>query len=126
MPRKLWVETSPAGDWLIALYYSMLNTTRWQRQHGADFVFYDPHPGFVDGSAEEHYYNILCDTAQHSMHIVAERGQRNICQVTARRTCSVSPRQSLYALSVSKPASGRGLRVRRVPRLEESCPESWP
>ncbi len=76
-------EVSPAGEWLMALYYSMLNTTRWQRQNGADFVFYDPHPGFTDGSVEKAYYKLLCDDFQHAMHIVVERGQRNICQVTA-------------------------------------------
>lgn len=79
--RKLPNEHSPAGDWLISAYYSMLNTSRWQRTKGADFVFYDPHPGFTDGSVEKNYYTLICDTFQHAMHIVVERGQRNICQV---------------------------------------------
>lgn len=85
--RKMPEEVSPAGDWLMALYYSMLNTTRWQRQGGADFVFYDPHPGFTDGSAEAPYYKLLCDDFQHAMHIAVERGQRNICQVPACCAC---------------------------------------
>jgi hypothetical protein len=82
--RKMPKEASQAGDWLIALYGSMLNTSRWQRSNGADFVFYDPHPGFTDGSAEQLYYKLLCDDFQHAMHIVVERGQRNICQVACR------------------------------------------
>ncbi len=55
---------------------------RWQRSNGADFVFYDPHPGFTDGTAEKEYYRLICDTFQHAMHIVVERGQRNICKVS--------------------------------------------
>ncbi|BDA44690.1 hypothetical protein COCOBI_06-1680 [Coccomyxa sp. Obi] len=78
--RKMPKEESEAGNWLIAGYHAMLNTSRWQRSKGADFVFYDPHPGFTDGSAEKHYYMLICDTFQHAMHIVVERGQRNICQ----------------------------------------------
>ena len=81
--RKMPEEVSPAGDWLMALYSSMLNASRWQRKRGADFVFYDPHPGFADGSAEEPYHKLLCDDFQHAMHIVVERGQRNVCQVIA-------------------------------------------
>lgn len=79
--RKLPNEDSPAGNWLIAGYHAMLNTSRWQRSKGADFVFYDPHPGFTDGTVEKDYYMLICDTFQHAMHIVVERGQRNICQV---------------------------------------------
>ena len=75
----------------MALYYSMLNTTRWQRHNGADFVFYDPHPGFADGSAEQPYHELLCNDFQHAMHIVVERGQRNVCQVTACYACSSHP-----------------------------------
>lgn len=80
--RKMPQEQSLAGDWLMALYGSMLNTMRWQKNKGADFVFYDPHPGFTDGSVERAYYDMLCDDFQHAMHMVVERGQRNICKVT--------------------------------------------
>lgn len=80
--RKMPEEASPAGDWLMALYGSMLSSSRWQRNQGADFVFYDPHPGFTDGSVEAAYYKMLCDDFQHAMHIVVERGQRNICKVS--------------------------------------------
>ncbi|CAK0784428.1 hypothetical protein CVIRNUC_007632 [Coccomyxa viridis] len=78
--RKMPEEASPAGDWLMALYGSMLSSSRWQQNQGADFVFYDPHPGFTDGSVEAAYYKMLCDDFQHAMHIVVERGQRNICK----------------------------------------------
>ena len=81
--RKMPDEASPAGDWLMALYGSMLSSSRWQRNRGADFVFYDPHPGFTDGTVEAAYYKLLCDDFQHAMQIVVERGQRNICKVTA-------------------------------------------
>jgi hypothetical protein len=70
----------------------MMNTSRWQRNGGADFVFYDPHPGFTDGSAEREYYRLICDTFQHAMHIVVERGQRNICQVRCAALCCAAYR----------------------------------
>ncbi len=54
-------------------YYAMLNTTRWQRSKGRDFVFYDPHPGFVDGNVEANYHLFMCDTLQFAMHILVER-----------------------------------------------------
>lgn len=63
-------------------YYAMLNTTRWQRSRGRDFVFYDPHPGFVDGNVEANYHEFICDTLQFAMHIVVERTQRMVCQVS--------------------------------------------
>ena len=67
----------------------MLNSSRWQRSNGADFVFYDPHPGFTDGSAEKPYYSLVCDTFRHAMHIVVERGQRNICPVSTSLPASM-------------------------------------
>ena len=53
---------------------------RWKRSEGADFVFYDPHPGFATGRAEMPVIDMICNTFRHSMHIIAERSQRNVCQ----------------------------------------------
>ena len=53
---------------------------RWKRHDGADFVFYDPHPGFTTGRAEMPVLDMWCNTFRHAMHIVAERSQRNVCQ----------------------------------------------
>ena len=53
---------------------------RWKRSEGADFVLYDPHPGFATGRAEMPIIDMMCNTFRHSMHIVAERSQRNVCQ----------------------------------------------
>ena len=82
------------------------NPRRWQRGNGADFVFYDPHPGFTDGTAEKEYYRLICDTFQHAMHIVVERGQRNICKVAPGLT-RAAPSSLPHALLV--PASAEHL-----------------
>lgn len=84
----------------------MLNTSRWQRSKGADFVFYDPHPGFTDGSVEKNYYTLICDTFQHAMHIVVERGQRNICQVPVANSNFESNSPEL--IFCAAPVVGRG------------------
>ena len=77
-------EGSPsyAGDILIRAYNAMLKSALWQRNNGSDFIFYDPHPGFADGAAESQFLDIMCNAARSSIHIVAETGQRNTCQVS--------------------------------------------
>ena len=57
-----------------------MQTPRWKRHDGADFVFYDPHPGFTTGRAEMPVLDMWCNTFRRAMHIVAERSQRNVCQ----------------------------------------------
>ena len=104
--RKHAYQESPAGNHLIAGYHAMLNTSRWQRSKGADFVFYDPHPGFTDGSVEKNYYTLICDTFQHAMHIVVERGQRNICQVPVANSNFESNSPEL--IFCAAPVVGRG------------------
>ena len=63
-----------------ALRQALVQTPRWQRHEGADFVFYDPHPGFTTGRAEMPVLDMWCNTFRRGMHIVAERSQRNVCQ----------------------------------------------
>ena len=53
---------------------------RWKEKDGADFVFYDPHPGFATGRAEMPIIDMACNAFKHAMHIIAERSQRNVCQ----------------------------------------------
>ena len=43
------------GDVLVALYDKMLATPRWQRNWGADYVFFDGHSGFQFGKAGPPY-----------------------------------------------------------------------
>jgi hypothetical protein len=64
--------------WLPA--QALIQIPRWQRHGGADFVFYDPHPGFTTGRAEMPVLDMWCNTFRRAMHIVAERSQRNVCQ----------------------------------------------
>ncbi|BDA47957.1 probable xyloglucan galactosyltransferase GT14 at C-terminar half [Coccomyxa sp. Obi] len=68
------------GDHLLKSYQALIQTPRWQRHDGADFVFYDPHPGFGTGRAEMPVIDMMCNTFRNAMHIVAERSQRNVCQ----------------------------------------------
>ena len=63
---------------------AMLKTERWKRNDGADFVFFDPHPGFTDGKSDKDFKQLMCHTSKNSMHIVVERGQINICPVSPR------------------------------------------
>lgn len=60
---------------------AMLKTDRWKKNSGADFVFFDPHPGFTDGKSDKDFKQLMCHTSKNSMHIVVERGQINICPV---------------------------------------------
>ena len=59
----------------------MRQLPRWKRNDGADFVIYDPHPGFADGQAEHIFLGMLCNEFRQSTQIVSERAHRNTCQV---------------------------------------------
>ena len=72
---------SEAGEWLMKGYHALVKTERWKRNKGADFVFFDPHPGFTDGTSDRAFKKMMCQTSKDSMHIVVERGQVNICPV---------------------------------------------
>ena len=62
-------------------YHALVKSERWKRNNGADFVFFDPHPGFTDGTSDKAFKKLMCQTSKDSMHIVVERGQVNICPV---------------------------------------------
>ena len=62
-------------------YHALVKTERWKRNNGADFVFFDPHPGFTDGTSDKAFKKLMCQTSKEAMHIVVERGQVNICPV---------------------------------------------
>ena len=74
-------EESEAGEWLIKGFDSLVELDRWKQNDGADFVIFDPHPGFTDGRTDLLYKKYICSIMQKSMHIVVETGQRNICKV---------------------------------------------
>ena len=48
---RLFIQTMRAGDYLVAAYEALTALPRWQRNNGADFVFYESHPGFAAGQA---------------------------------------------------------------------------
>ncbi len=61
---------------------ALVKTDRWKKNDGSDFVFFDPHPGFTDGTSDKEFKTLMCHTSKKSMHIVVERGQINICPVS--------------------------------------------
>ena len=70
-----------AGEALMAGLQRVTELDRWKKDDGASFVFFEPHPTSADEKSGAEYRQFMCSTTKHSMHIVAERGQRNICQV---------------------------------------------
>lgn len=73
-----------AGKALMAGLHRVTELDRWKRDDGASFVFFEPHPASADEKSGTEYRQFMCSTAKLSMHIVAERGQRNVCQVTPK------------------------------------------
>jgi hypothetical protein len=67
-------SASEPSTTLLKLTERVFKLPRWQLHGGADFVFYQPHPGF----SWEHEA-ALCSQAHASIHIVIERGQRYGC-----------------------------------------------
>ena len=74
-------QESEAGKHFMAGYKAVTQLDRWKVNDGADFVFFDPHQGFTDGTSDSEFKKFLCQTSKNSMHIVSERGQLNLCQV---------------------------------------------
>ena len=75
-------EASEGGEWTMKGLQALVKTDRWKKNDGADFVFFDPHPGFTDGTSDKDFKTLMCHTSKNSMHIVVERGQINICPVS--------------------------------------------
>ena len=59
----------------------MLETPRWKRTHGRDFVFYDPHPGFASGDAAPIFRSMQCNELRKSTQLIVDFGMRTHCQV---------------------------------------------
>ncbi len=77
-------EASEGGEWMMKGLQALVKTDRWKKNDGSDFVFFDPHPGFTDGTSDKEFKTLMCHTSKKSMHIVVERGQINICPVSPR------------------------------------------
>ncbi len=74
-------QESEAGKHFMAGYKALTQLDRWKVNDGADFVFFDPHQGFTDGTSDSEFKEFLCQTSKKSIHIVSERGQLNLCEV---------------------------------------------
>ena len=93
------VSKSEGGEWLMKGYHALVKTERWKRNTGADFVFFDPHPGFTDGTSDKAFKKLMCQTSKDSMHIVVERGQVNICPVGSMKVPDDGhPRRSISVM----------------------------
>ncbi len=55
-------KPSTFGSALYIAYSNMVASPRWQSKNGADFVFYDSHPGFRSGWAADNIMHLICDT----------------------------------------------------------------
>ena len=69
------MQTTP-GDHLVPAYKKLMQTPRWLQNGGADFVFFDGHPGFYEGSAKHHIWPLRCGAMQQSVQILADKPQR--------------------------------------------------
>ena len=47
-----------------------------------DYIFFDPHPGFAAGRAENEWLGAWCHTLKNSVQLVADRGARHYCEDT--------------------------------------------
>ena len=49
-----------AGDYLVAAFTAMVESPRYKKNQGRDYVFYDSHPGFTAGNAAKQYWSFMC------------------------------------------------------------------
>ena len=66
----------------LPAHAELTETAHWKAKGGANYVFYEPHPGFQAGIAELPMYELVCKTLNHAMHIVVEAASRymEICR----------------------------------------------
>ncbi len=84
--------TSLASFALNLAYDQILASKRWKLNHGADFIFYDPHPGFRDGWAGQQIRDKYCNDFINATMLVADRPMRTICPTFAKmRRVLVTP-----------------------------------
>ena len=60
-------------------WQAMVELPRWKRNHGKDFVFYDPHPGFAAGNAARAYQNFKCHNLRNSTNLIVDTPMRYVC-----------------------------------------------
>ena len=61
-------EASEGGEWMMKGLQALVKTDRWKKNDGSDFVFFDPHPGFTDGTSDKEFKTLKCHTSKKSMH----------------------------------------------------------
>ena len=61
-------------------YDVMIESHRWQRHHGADFIFFDSHPGFRWGAPAIRIQDKICNVFVNSTMLVPDRPMRTGCR----------------------------------------------
>lgn len=65
-------------------YEQILASDRWKKNHGADFVFYDPHPGFRNGWAGLQIRDKYCTNFMNATMLVVDKPMRTVCPTFAQ------------------------------------------
>ena len=61
------------------VYESLQDMPRWQKTQGADFIFWDPHPGFALGSAGGGWKDAWCHQLQNAVQLIPDYFARKHC-----------------------------------------------
>ena len=67
------------GDHLLKGYKALMETPKWRRKQGQNYVFYDSHPGFMAGDAARPVQQIKCFEIRKSVHLVVDTPMRYVC-----------------------------------------------
>jgi hypothetical protein len=79
------------GQILMEVYKAMLDLPAWTERNGTNFVFFDAHTGFAQGSLASVYESTVCETFGNAMHVVNTRGQRFRCRNYDRTNFVIAP-----------------------------------
>ena len=77
-------ESTAAAYALDLAYDLLLASPRWLRHNGADFIFYDSHPGFRWGRPGERIREKQCFSFTNSTSLVVDRPMRTGCTTFMR------------------------------------------
>ena len=72
-------QATMAGQALDLAYDNLLASPRWQVNKGADFVFYDAHPGYRAGVAAGSVQTKVCHSFINATMLIVDTPMRNVC-----------------------------------------------
>ncbi|KAK9805794.1 hypothetical protein WJX73_000215 [Symbiochloris irregularis] len=81
IPENHPVRTEPQpGEYLLKAWKAVFELPRFRRTHGRDFIFYDAHPGFVEGQIGHAFHDAQCNEMRRSVQLLVDLPQRSFCQ----------------------------------------------